>query len=326
MASDIVMALTVKEISPYSRNTHSASSGLRKLVDTKAVKEKIQIHNGKAPFSIIIYNTGLFPTGSMGDTDRDTVVAEFVRRLKTERPDVVCLSEVWLEDEKAKIRKELIDLYPKDYYLQGPDEEDLELQDGGLLLLSKYPIISSGFHIYRDCNGEDCAVNKGVLYARVKPPESATPWNIFFTHTQNDTSEFGRDESDLKALYGQLTRLGEFIQSKTKDDGFTAPTLVVGDFNINAVKKDRYDQMFTNLGTPTAIDVWATKCPGEPGFTHKNGVRIDYILLRAGYSLIPFPRKIDVIKWTAGGKSISDHYGVQAWFDEGLAITRETVP
>jgi hypothetical protein len=152
------------------------------------------------------------------------------------------LSEIWVNDEKERIRRELSDIYS--YYMQGPDEADLD-RNGGLLLLSKYPIINSSYVIYRDCAGEDCLTNKGAFYVMVHPPSSAVPWNLFFSHTQNNTPMTASAEDGVKALYAQLMKLGEFVQTYSAApfsvENSAYPTIIVGDFNVNSGIKERYD-------------------------------------------------------------------------------------
>ena len=56
--------------------------------------------------------------------------------------------------------------------------------DGGLLLLSRHRIVASGSTVYRQCSGDDCLSNKGVLHARVQRTGSPCPVDVFLTHTQ----------------------------------------------------------------------------------------------------------------------------------------------
>jgi endonuclease/exonuclease/phosphatase family metal-dependent hydrolase len=332
------MSLTIMDISPYSRDVHSRKFGLRELIGQfRWTKEKNHIHVAEAHFSVISHNMGLLP-GVLyhASPNRDAAIAELTTQLRSENCDMVCLSEIWVNKEKELIRRRLKDIYP--YYKQGPDEPDADM-NGGLLLLSKFPILKSSDIIYRDCYAEDCFSNKGALYVKVQPTDSVVPWNVFFTHTQNDSPTLptverlvaptlvGSEAGARKALYAQLTRLGEFVQTYSAApmsvDDSANPTLIFGDFNIQARYKERYDQMILRLGKPAVIDIWAVKHPHDDGLT-TGGERVDYILLRSGFSFIPFPEQVDVLKWIAAdAKPISDHFGLQLRFKKGLYITRE---
>ena len=316
------MALTLGQISKYSRNNHSTSMGIRHIVESPT--KQIQLHAARTQFSIITQNVGLLPPPLSAHTpDRNAAITELLKNLRILSPSVVCLSEVWVEREKERIRSELKDIYP--HSLQGPDEPDLFEQDGGLLFLSKYPINKPDYAIYRTSEGPDSLANKGVLYGQVHPTGSVVPWNVFCTHTQDDAPypSFppGLNDKPLSDLYKQITTLGNFIQVKTAAEAFVNPTIVAGDFNINGLVIERYNQMLLRLGKPTVIDTWLAHRPRDKGLT-TDGSRIDYILLRSGVSFIPVVERIEIIKWSYGGQPISDHYGLYAKFDEGLSIIK----
>ena len=78
-------------------------------------------------------------------------------------------------------------------------------------------------------------------------------------------------------------------------------TISLRDSNLhqNEASSERYSQMISRLGILPVIDIWATKRLGEVGLT-TGSTRINYVLLRSGFSFIPVPWQIDVIKWTVG--------------------------
>ena len=90
--------------------------------------------------------------------------------------DVICMQEVFslLRDWKG----EMIDLAQKagiPYHVCNPNPSffSYQLDHGGLLILSRYPIIESDFHEFESPPIlADIAAAKGVLYAKIEIPSS----------------------------------------------------------------------------------------------------------------------------------------------------------
>jgi endonuclease/exonuclease/phosphatase family metal-dependent hydrolase len=247
-------------------------------------------------------------------TDRDGAIDEIVRQIRGFAPDIVGLCEVFANGERELIRRRLKDIYP--HWLDGPDEDDLE-SDGGLLLLSRHPILESTTRIYRDCAGADCLANKGVIHVRVHPPTSATPFDVFLSHTQNIDEDGGRE-----VLYKQISRINDLMASSADPN---IPAFVLGDLNIPGETHD-YDELIARLQQP--VDLWIAQRPSVKGLTftadnnfyeddddnpHEN-LRLDYVLLRAGHRFIPILGEMKVLRFRNNGRFISDHFGLRATF------------
>ena len=276
-----------------------------------------------APLVIVQHNMGLmvFPAPYKG-TDRDGAVASLITHLKAANPDIVGLSECWADGEKDDIASALSDLCP--HRLEGPDEADLE-SDGGLLLLSRHPFIESGSVIYRDCEGADCYANKGAIWGRIAPPGHPCGYDIFLSHTQNPDA--ASDAPD--ALDKQLDVLATFVAAKREP---AQPSILMGDLNTDGRKSALYEAFAARLGFST--DVWLQLHASEPGITfdnrgsfddenpalpvgsperHKDGQRLDYLLVWDGITFVSSFDDIRVVLWqSAAGRDISDHYGMQA--------------
>jgi len=80
-----------------------------------------------SPLVIFVQNTALLPISYKG-TNRERVIQSLIANLSGQQPDVVGLTEVFVNDEKDQIKSALAAIYP--YSLKGPNEADLE-QDGG---------------------------------------------------------------------------------------------------------------------------------------------------------------------------------------------------
>lgn len=121
------------------------------------------------------------------------------------------------------------------YYIMGPDRGILNIrQDGGLIILSKYPIVECSAMTYSSSSGTDRLANKGVVYARIQISLSTDDYiHVFNTHIQS------HDYSDSRLL--QIAELMDFISEIVKSDKkYIHPILIAGDFNVAADKPDNW--------------------------------------------------------------------------------------
>jgi endonuclease/exonuclease/phosphatase family metal-dependent hydrolase len=270
-----------------------------------------------APFSVMTQNMALLVApGDYLGTDREGAVAEIWARIRALSPDVVGLCEVFSDGERKNIRTALSDLYP--YFQEGPDEDDLE-SDGGLLLLSKHPLMAAAAFIYRDCDGFDCFANKGMIHIRVQGPSWPTAIDFFYTHAQDISTDDG-----VSTLYAQLARMQEFIQQRADP---ALPAIVTGDLNIPAENSQHYAELMSRLvGMRDCWTVAGNSIASGPTSVRESNFyedsddrpardeRLDYVLLRPGTRVIPIVSEIEILRFTRNGRFISDHFGVRAVF------------
>lgn len=108
--------------------------------------------------------------------------------------------------------------------------------DGGLLILSRFPIVEADSFSYSRGIDADQLSCKGALYAKVQLKPKVFV-HIFTTHLQADyeknlhSRHSGNTPNQLMRLE-QLKMLMRFVRSKTLSD--THPIIVLGDFNINS--------------------------------------------------------------------------------------------
>ena len=244
-------------------------------------------------------------------------MTEICARIRTHTPDVVGLCEVFSDGEREEIRGALNDLYP--HFREGPDEADLE-SDGGLLLLSRHPLLAADDFIYRDCDGDDCYANKGMIHIRVQSGSWPTPIDIFHTHAQDISTDDGVD-----TLYAQLLKMQEFIQSRANP---AFPAIVMGDLNIPGEIPQHYTRLLSSLaGTRDCWTIVGNSAASGPTSVRDSNFyeddddrpaqdqRFDYVLLRAGDRAVPIVSSVDILKFTRNGRFISDHFGVRAVFE-----------
>ncbi|TYZ67754.1 hypothetical protein PybrP1_012998 [[Pythium] brassicae (nom. inval.)] len=110
-----------------------------------------------------------------------------------------------------------------------PSVTDRYLIDGGLLILSRFPIVERGQHAYSQGSGSDGICAKGVLYARVQlSPDLGDSLHVFTTHTQA-----GDRLKEYAIRAAQLQEMQRFVARTVRDDR-EAPVLITGDFNLDA--------------------------------------------------------------------------------------------
>ena len=305
------------------------------------------------PLTIYAQNMGLLPGPLYKGVDSDRALGHLIAILRQRQPDIVGLSEMWTDSDRSRVTEELADIYP--YSRVGPHDPlietplgDIELMDGGLLLLSRHPIIAAGSTVYRQCSGDDCLANKGVLHARIQPRGNPTPIDTFLTHTQAAEPTVGGTTAGARhAVEGQIRHLAAFIRASRDPMG---PALLFGDFNVEFFKhRDLYDFLVSALGTPgdtapaigtpvprplatsesdsSKISSFQPDHPArEPDAGERFGSsseRLDYIFAFPGilYQQHVSSSRVLVEQWTRG-RDMSDHYGVEATID----TTTEQLP
>lgn len=284
--------------------------------------------------------------------ERDIILDEIANQLRNKQWDVVGFSEFWVDEEKKYLRGKVGDVYPN--WIEGPKEDapeviELEVFDGGLMILSRHPIVSWHQTIYRSTIGEDTFVNKGVLHARIAAPQGFEV-DVFLSHTQSCPPEAlsfikvgpGDTCNDKLQVY-QVSHLHDFIKAYSSP---LRPALLMGDLNHNGVDtfSGEYGNLIGRLGAP--LDVWGATGVGVlritpttesylplkdfPGITYddanefkeeknipryENGKRLDYLISWPSIidRTVVSPKYADtyVLNWlTASGKDLSDHYGL----------------
>jgi endonuclease/exonuclease/phosphatase family metal-dependent hydrolase len=109
------------------------------------------------------------------------------------------------------------------------------LVDGGLVIVSRYPIIAHDFHMYKEGAAADALSAKGVLYAKIQyTPDISV--HFFTTHLQASYASREKDRVKFEQIRSiQLLELQEFANSKTAHD--CDPIILTGDMNTNMTLK-----------------------------------------------------------------------------------------
>ncbi|MCX3060636.1 sphingomyelin phosphodiesterase [Streptomyces beihaiensis] len=207
----------------------------------------------------------------------------------------------------------------------GGSYSSLTPEDGGVMLLSKWPILRREQYVYHDACGSDALSNKGFVYAVLDVNGQRV--HVVGTHTQSDDSACASGQA-ARVRSSQFKEMSAFLAAKNipADE----EVLVTGDMNVDS-RSPEYASMLTDAGL-----VGADSRTGHPySFdTTENSIAryrypddpsqdIDYALFRAGHAR-PSGWDNDVVRtscapWTVRSwwksytyTDLSDHYPLVA--------------
>ena len=225
-------------------------------------------------FSIISYNVFLRPKIISRNEKTIERAHQISNWLKSTGVDVITLQETFEGGAVNLILEILKEEYP--YYVRDmPRPKGLKFVSGGLLVLSKWPIVESKSIIYKDCHGYDCLAAKGALFVNIYYKEKQF-FNIITTHL-----DAGSDEKDIKARKSQLNELNAFSNDVSKG----SEIIFTGDFNVNSLSlSNEYQEMIEllnvkdfSVGQKSTINCTGNKINCKDSLTNS---RLDYIFIR----------------------------------------------
>jgi len=219
----------------------------------------------------------------------------------------------------------------KDVYSQGGEGEPKTptlFMDGGIIIVSKYPIKKAVELVYEKGTSWDKLAHKGAVYAQIN--KDGKDYHVFGTHPQAPYGAGGKGEKlpqkTLDKIFSQFKRLKQFIGSQEIPKN--EPVIVGGDFNIDkypSTKPGSYEKVLKilnavhpeNIGFPYSADNTGTLD------RKKEDARqlLDHVVYINGYQkpkksfneVMVFRTKIPWDKKKA--YDLSDHYAVLGYFD-----------
>lgn len=224
--------------------------------------------------------------------------------------DIVGFSEAFDDGLRAQIRSYVTKTHP--YAVEPPVDPNGIREDGGVFLLSRYPVEFAKTLVYRNAKGADGFSAKGAIYARVH----FGPGTIDFilTHLQS-----GAQHADVRER-----QLEELVRFAAQFEDPAIAQIVLGDLNVVEDVASEYAAMLRILGSPLDIYRYLNQDSGftwdglkNPLADNQSQERIDYLLCRrcgghegwlAASRVEPFPMKVPAGKAKFG----SDHFGVSA--------------
>jgi endonuclease/exonuclease/phosphatase family metal-dependent hydrolase len=188
---------------------------------------------------VLTYNIFLRPPPVKNNENdwKDERMIDFIKQM--ENFDIICLQEMF---GSLTSRREALIKYANRSGLffhvdvPSPSFFSKNIIDGGLLILSRFPIVESEFRPFKYTVLSCSVVEKGILYAKIKVKDSHIA--IFNVHLQATYFDVSMEQWNLctKTRLSHVQEISEFIyhciidRKLTKEDRI----LLMGDFNIDA--------------------------------------------------------------------------------------------
>ncbi|RKP21726.1 Pkinase-domain-containing protein, partial [Rozella allomycis CSF55] len=150
--------------------------------------------------------------------------------------DIVALQEIYARGSSRQ--KKLISRAKEigfSYYLRSPAQDLLKgFIDGGLLILSRYPIIHTTRLTFEKSINTDRFTAKGAIHAHIQISDDLRI-HIFNTHLQSSPSVVvDLNDPVVTNRQKQLQELREMMINSVKQFGDSDPIILVGDMNVNS--------------------------------------------------------------------------------------------
>ncbi|PAJ76246.1 phospholipase [Pseudoalteromonas sp. NBT06-2] len=221
--------------------------------------------------------------------------------------DIIVFSELFDNSRREIFLNALKDEYP--YQTKVVDKLN-SIEDGGVVIISRWPIENEAQITFNDCDAEDCMSAKGVMYVKIN--KGGNPYHIFGSHTQAWTKE-----------KNQVTRTKQFHQMRDFIDNQyiseSEPVIIAGDLNVDKIKYlDEYYAMLNILNAqevPRVEGYEYTFNGAVNNWTSGTKENLDYVLYSTAhlipitsYSKVLIPRSIHADVFTK--YDLSDHFAI----------------
>ncbi len=279
-------------------------------------------------YNAFLFSKSLYPNWGQDHRAKAIPAAGFFRG-----NDVVVLQEVFDNSSSDALRKNAASLYPHQTPVLGRGTSGwdatggaysaLTPEDGGVAVLSKWPVVRKEQYVYKDACGSDSYSNKGFVYAVLDV--RGTRVHVVGTHAQSTDPGCAAGEAAATRAR-QFKELDAFLDAKRIPA--SEQVLVAGDLNVDR-HSGEYAAMLADAGLaapdartghPYSFDtrdnsIAAERYPDDPRED------LDHVLHRTGHAR-PASWTNEVVKersapWTVSswGKeytytNLSDHYPV----------------
>ncbi|MDM4719791.1 sphingomyelin phosphodiesterase [Micromonospora sp. WMMA1363] len=214
------------------------------------------------PLKVLTHNVMFLPQSlfpNWGQVKRADLIAEAAY---VTGQDVVVLQEMFDNEASDRLKESLSGQYPHQTPVLGRSRSGWDAtmgayssatpEDGGVTILSKWPILEKVQYVYADGCGADWFSNKGFVYARLNVDGS--PVHVVGTHAQAaDTGCADGTGANVRAA--QFDELDAFLDARSIPTG--EQVVIAGDLNV-----DRYSAEYATM--LTQLDVGGPSFTGHP--------------------------------------------------------------
>ncbi|MEU4492459.1 sphingomyelin phosphodiesterase [Streptomyces sp. NPDC023998] len=280
---------------------------------------------------VLTYNTFLFSKTLYPNWGQDHRAATIPATSFFQGNDVVVVQEAFDNSSSDALKQKAAAQYPYQTPVMGRSKDGWDAtggsysattpEDGGVALLSKWPILRKEQYVYKDACGADWWSNKGFVYAVLNVNGARV--HMVGTHAQSTDPGCGAGEA-AQMRSRQFKAIDAFLDAKNIPA--SEQVLVAGDFNVDS-RTPEYATMLADAGLvgadartghPYSFD---TKENSIASYRYPNDPRedLDYVLHRSGHAK-PAGWTNEVIKeqsapWTVSNwgtkytyTNLSDHY------------------
>ncbi|WP_327327256.1 sphingomyelin phosphodiesterase [Streptomyces sp. NBC_01210] len=284
---------------------------------------------------VLTYNTFLFSKTLYPNWGQDHRAATIPATTFFQGKDVVVVQEAFDNSSSDALKQKAAAQYPYQTPVMGRSKDGWDAtggsysaatpEDGGVAVLSKWPVVRKEQYVYKDACGADWWSNKGFVYVVLNV--NGAKVHVVGTHAQSTDPGCGAGEA-AQMRSRQFKAIDAFLDAKNIPA--SEQVLVAGDFNVDS-RTPEYATMLADAGLvgadartghPYSFDTKENSIASE---RYPNDPRedLDYVLHRAGHAK-PAGWTNEVIKeqsapWTVSSwgtkytyTNLSDHYPVVA--------------
>lgn len=260
---------------------------------------------------VLTYNIYALPLVASDISER---LAELPTMLKGY--DVLFLQEAFSSDSPAMLRA-LASEYPYQTEILRAPLSGVNVYNGGVVIVSRYPIGQTDYVVYPDCTGTDCFADKGFIYAEII--KHGQGYHLVNTHAASFDTDAARQmrQSQFKLMQQHIA--AQYIPGSDA-------VIYGGDFNVNKLRfTDDYQQMQQNLNAsvPTSSGYVASTFDPSVNFYAAKYDSVEYLdyLVYSNAHRQPSNSKNDVriLRSTSNNLwrkwDLSDHFPVLGEFN-----------
>lgn len=218
--------LLIEHESAKTPRVETVQQTLIERIDNKAT-----VTPEKQKLKVMSWNTFMLPLPVGYAHDPACRAKGITAQLQQENADIIALTSTFNRIHIKGLTETMRSTHPHQL-AHLPDASGKRKVNGGITLLSRYPIERHTTHTFKDCFGADCLTNKGFVHALIRTGSNQKV-NIIATHLQALPSP----PSDL-ARQKQLEAIRAYAD-KNKDIQ-QWPTLLVGDLNVNGIRHSTF--------------------------------------------------------------------------------------
>ena len=262
-----------------------------------------QAENRLDQITLMSYNVMFVPSILVFERDQLTRAHLLTQARFLRTSDILCLQEVFQTKPSTILLDALNVTYSYRTAVLGNEDEHERWNEtwndhinqspwkfvgGGVLILSKWPIVYAVQYFYKNACSAHRFVRTGFVYAKILYGNSSKVIHVFGTHLQPNDYRGCYQYGEGKIREKQMEELNEFYQSRNIPR--EELLFILGDFNINKYNTKQYETMLDilnvhpqNLYSSSQVCSWDSLFNGMTNARHGSQL-LDYIFVHRNHS------------------------------------------